>query len=285
MKSGLGGGPCASAVSAASSQVSTPSRSPSVSLVQAYPVASMGRWRSASSGSAWSQSRSVRSSRCLLSWGRPSSTRSAARAVSPPARAWCRASPSMAASVYQPAAARCRCSTRVVPWDVESCAQRVGEEVVIAVPAPLVVQGDQEQVRAFEGLQHALPVGPAGQRLAQATGELVEHAGVEQEFPDLVRLALQDLLDEIVQDEPVAPGERLDEIGDVVGRPGRMTSHREGSQLESGGPALGARLEGCHQRGVQTQPHRVVQECLCLLCGEAQVACTKLQELPADTQS
>ena len=36
----------------------------------------------------------------------------------------------------------------------EPCAQRVGEEVVVAVPLPLVVERDDEQVRALEVLEH-----------------------------------------------------------------------------------------------------------------------------------
>src|SRR5438477_8874988 len=49
-----------------------------------------------------------------------------------------------------------------IPWRrcgtlVQSLPQQISEELVIAVPAPLVVQGDEEQVGAFEILEGFLP--------------------------------------------------------------------------------------------------------------------------------
>ena len=89
--------------------------------------------------------------------------------------------------------------------------QRVGEEVVVAVPPPLVIEGDDEQVAALEDREHVLSVVPAGERVAQRAGQLVEDRRVEQEGASLFGLAVQDLLDEVVEDEAVASGERLDE--------------------------------------------------------------------------
>ena len=74
-------------------------------------------------------------------------------------------------------------------------AQRVGEQVVVAEPLPLVVERDHEQVRPLEGLQHLLAVAAAGERVAQRTGQLSQHRGVEQERPDVVGLAAQHLVD------------------------------------------------------------------------------------------
>ena len=50
----------------------------------------------------------------------------------------------------------------------------------------------------------SLSVGPAGERVAQRAGEPAEDRRVEQEGAHLWRLAVQDLLDEVVEDEPVA---------------------------------------------------------------------------------
>ena len=130
--------------------------------------------------------------------------------------------------------------------------QRVGEEVVVAVPPALVVERDDEQVLALEGLEHRLTVGAAGQGVAETAGQLVEHGGVEQERADLVRLPVQDLLDEVVEDEPMASGEGLDEPGDVAGRRGAgMGPGRQRGQLQPGRPPLGARLERGHECGLE----------------------------------
>jgi hypothetical protein len=82
-------------------------------------------------------------------------------------------------------------------------AQRIGEEVVVAVPPALVVEWDDEEVLALERLQHRLTVGATGQGVAEGAGHLIEHGGVEQERAYLVRLPVQDLLDEVVEDEPM----------------------------------------------------------------------------------
>ena len=50
----------------------------------------------------------------------------------------------------------------------EAAAQEVGEEVMVAVPAALVVQSDDEEVLPLQPLQHLLPVVAAGERVAQA---------------------------------------------------------------------------------------------------------------------
>ena len=105
--------------------------------------------------------------------------------------------------------------------------QRVGEEVVVAVPPALVVERDDEQVLALERLQHRLTVGATGQGVAEAAGHLVEHGGVEQERAHLVRLPAQNLLDEVVEDEPMASREGLDEPSDVS-RPVGARRHGSG---------------------------------------------------------
>ena len=90
-------------------------------------------------------------------------------------------------------------------------AQDVGEQVVVAEPGALGVERHDEQVVALEVLQHRAAVGLAGDRVAQGTGEPVEDGGAEQELAHLGGLPGQHLVGEVVDDEPVAAGERLDE--------------------------------------------------------------------------
>jgi hypothetical protein len=101
-----------------------------------------------------------------------------------------------------------------VPGD-QTSPEGVGEQLVVAVPPALVIKRDDEEVLALEGLQHRLAVRTTGDRVAQPGGELVEHRGVEQVCAYLLGLPVEYLLDEVVEDEPLAPRERLDEAGDV----------------------------------------------------------------------
>ena len=67
-------------------------------------------------------------------------------------------------------------------------------------------------------------------------------------------LTVQDLLDQVVDDVAVVPGEAGDEAGDVV-----APLHRERRQLEGGDPALGARLQRGDIARRQLQPHHLVE--------------------------
>ena len=89
--------------------------------------------------------------------------------------------------------------------------------------------------RAPDVCSIALP--PAAPVTASHSGaaQPAQDRGVQQEVLDDLRLALHDLLDEVVDDVPVVTGEAGDELGCVV-----ASLHRQCGQLESGDPALGA---------------------------------------------
>ena len=153
--------------------------------------------------------------------------------------------------------------------------------MVVAIPAPRVVEGDHEEVVALESLQHVGAVGPTGERVAQVAAQLGEDGGGQQERADVVGLPVEDLFDEIVQDEAVAAGERLDEAGDLAVA---AVAGGERRQLEAHRPPLGAGLERGHQVGRQPELHDVVEEPVGLFGGEAQVAAADLDQLAAGTQ-
>ena len=171
-------------------------------------------------------------------------------------------------------------------------AQGVGEQVVVAVPDPLVVQRHQEQVGPLQLLQDRLavagggrcgvrPVGVGGQQgVAQRGAQPVEHAGGEQEASGRGRLAVQDLGRQVVGDQPVPAGEGGHErrrVGPVAqGQPG---------QLQPGRPALGALDQRRHLRLGQSQPHARAQEGGRLLDAEAQVGGAHLGELVAGAEA
>ena len=99
----------------------------------------------------------------------------------------------------------------------------------------------------------------------------------------LGRLAGQDLVDQVVDDESVAAGERLDEVGDLgVARDGPQGQRGE---LKAGDPAFGALLEGIDLCGIEVQAHPLVQELLRLSGGEAQVGAADFDDLSAAAQS
>src|SRR4029453_11869332 len=102
---------------------------------------------------------------------------------------------------------------------VESGAQRVREEVVVAIPPSLVVERDEEQVVALECLQHLLAVAAAGEGVTEWPDELVEDGGVEEKGEHLLGLGAKHLLEEVVEDEPVGARELLHEPRDTAPPP------------------------------------------------------------------
>lgn len=161
------------------------------------------------------------------------------------------------------------------------CAQHVSEEVVVAEPPAMLVERDHEEVFALQQLEHRLPSTRfAGHRLAQRCGETLEDGGVEQEAADGVGLPGQDLVDEVVDDETVVPGEPVDEPGGAGTVP--QGQRRE---LERGDPALGAALERRHRVGRQPQVVEAVEIGSGLVPVEAQLRRPDLGELTPGSQA
>lgn len=96
------------------------------------------------------------------------------------------------------------------------------------------------------------PSPPAGERVAERTGQLVEHRRAEKELAYVIRLVVQHLLDEVVQDEPVAAGERFDEVLDrascAVPATVAVPAHGQSGELQASGPSFGAGFEGGNVR-------------------------------------
>ena len=161
--------------------------------------------------------------------------------------------------------------------------ERLGEQVMVAIPASFAVERDDEQVLPLQVVEQPLTVGSIGQRVAQVGGEQIEHRRLEQEPAHAGRLPVQDLLDQIVQDEAVAAGEGVDESGDVLG--GRAGGDGQRGQLQSGGPALRSRAERGHVPGRELQGHHSVEERSGLVRGESKIGRSYLDEFRPGSQA
>ena len=129
--------------------------------------------------------------------------------------------------------------------------------MVVAVPAPLVVQGDDEQVGPIEVLEGLLAGGRGVEQhgITERAAEPIEDGRPQQEGLHGFGLPLEDLLDQVVEHEVVAAGERRDEAGDVF-----TALQRDRGQLQTGDPALGPGFErGDLVRG-EVEVHHLVEE-------------------------
>src|ERR671912_570520 len=179
--------------SISSTRGSTSSNRPAHSSAAEYCSNSWGRRRFVSSGNASSQPKSVITSPRFHIFLATCSTRSAARSFSWAASACRIASDVQPFRSYHAAALRCSSLIR------SGCSRCKRER----------------RTSAKRGA-HAL-----------------RHRRLEQEFSHPFGLPFEDLLSQEVQDVAVAPGEGLDEAGEVL-----AVAHREGRKLEGGDPTL-----------------------------------------------
>ena len=84
-------------------------------------------------------------------------------------------------------------------FGLQTGAEQVGEQVVVAPPAADFIKRYQEQPGLLDLLQQCLAPGAAGHRVAERTGQSFQHRGFQQEGAHLLGLALEYLLGQVVQ--------------------------------------------------------------------------------------
>jgi hypothetical protein len=83
--------------------------------------------------------------------------------------------------------------------------KHVSEDVVVAVPVPAVIQRDDEQVLAAQGLEHLAATARLRDRVAQVAGQPVEDGRPREEGAGVVGLAREDLVHQVVDEVPIRP--------------------------------------------------------------------------------
>src|SRR6266581_7633182 len=110
--------------------------------------------------------------------------------------------------------------------------------MVVAIPTTAVIQRDEEKIRPLQRDQSGRAVRLTGDRIAQRPAQTVEDRALQEKLSDILGLALQDLLNEVVDDVPVVSGETRNERAQIV-----ASLHRQRCQLERGDPSLRALIQ------------------------------------------
>jgi hypothetical protein len=95
-------------------------------------------------------------------------------------------------------------------------AQHVGEQMVVTPSAAFGVPRQQEQIRSLNRLQKPLTPAAAEYRIAQRPGQPFQHRCLQQERAQLLGLAVEHLLGQVVKDVAVTAGELGDEPAESV---------------------------------------------------------------------
>ena len=161
---------------------------------------------------------------------------------------------------------------------VQALPQQIGEEPVVAIPAPLVVERDDEEVGLVERLQRGLPGrrGVARDGVAEGAAQAIQDRRLQQKFLNAGGLLLQNFFHQIVHDKAMAAGKRMDKLRNVVGSRVLTPLHRNSRQLQARNPALRALLQRSDFVGGQAQPHGVVEKASRFGGGKAQVGGAQL---------
>jgi hypothetical protein len=130
------------------------------------------------------------------------------------------------------------------PLALEAAPQKVGEEVVVTVPDPVVVQRDDQQVLPLQRLQREPPVVAACEGVAQGAAEAAQDRGLQQERLHRAGLPLQDLFGQKVEDVAVSAGEGPDKAREVLAPP-----HRERGEVQGRDPTLRDPFQGRNVAG------------------------------------
>ncbi len=93
--------------------------------------------------------------------------------------------------------------------------QHVGKELVVAKPVALVVERDEKQVGALQGIQQHHAIALAGDGITQRAAQPIKDGCLEQEAAHPFGLTLEHLFDQIIHDVAVVAGERLYEPGNI----------------------------------------------------------------------
>jgi hypothetical protein len=122
-------------------------------------------------------------------------------------------------------------------------AKHVGEQVMEPVPPPSVVEWHEEEIATLEILERGCTAVLPEDGVAQGAGQARQDRGAEEEASNRLRLALQHLFHQVVDDVAIVAGESGDEAGWI-----RSALDRQRGQLECGDPALGPGFERRHIR-------------------------------------
>ena len=160
--------------------------------------------------------------------------------------------------------------------DAQLMEQEIPEEVVVAVPVPLVVQRDDERVRVLHLPQQVGRSARARDRVTELRAQPVEDGGGQQEVVDLGGLPVQDLRRQVVDDVAIVAGEGGDEVVGVVASP-----QREGGHVQAGRPPLGPVDEPGHVDGIEFQPVVLVEQVGRLGDREPEVGDGDLAQVPS----
>src|SRR5258707_2848022 len=111
----------------------------------------------------------------------------------------------------------------------QTLAQGLSKQLVIAIPNPFVIEGDQEQVGMLQQVEQGLTPALGPHSIAQGSAQAIQERGLHQEVLDGCTLMAEDFVQQVVRYVVMAATEGSDEAGRIV-----TALEGEGRELQAG---------------------------------------------------
>src|SRR5258708_18299333 len=138
---------------------------------------------------------------------------------------------------------------------LQACAQEISEELVIAIPGMLLIQGDDEQVSLLQVQKPCLAACISGHLPAEGSIQAIQERGVQQKLLDLFRLLLKHLFREVGHKSEVTAREGREKARSIA-----LSLQRETGELQTSDPPFGTRFQYGDLVSRQVQPHDGIEE-------------------------
>ncbi len=162
---------------------------------------------------------------------------------------------------------------------VKLAPEHVSKQRVIAVPASTCIQGDDEQVGSLHLFKDQLRSACAGHSVTKPSRHPIQDRSSHQEGPDVGRLPVKHLGNEIVDDLPVVAGERTDLPVDVL-----VPAERKPGKVHPRSPAFGPLLQNTNVFGLKVNVECLLEQSRRLGLSKAKLFGAKLGHLPPCSQ-
>ncbi len=135
---------------------------------------------------------------------------------------------------------------------LETLAQKIGKEMMIAIVVALVVQWNEEKVALFQRGQQRLAVAAPGDCITEQALQPIQNRGLQQKFKEFWRQFLQHIFQQII-DQVAITAAKAGNKGFWIG----LSLQGKSSQLQCCHPAFGALRQSSQCVGRKLQMHDI----------------------------
>jgi hypothetical protein len=157
---------------------------------------------------------------------------------------------------------------------LKALAQEIGEQAMVPIPPACIIQRYKEEIGLFQLLQDRLAILASRQGITKGSGEPLEHGCLEKKTLNALRLSLEDLFHEIVENMAVAASKVVYKIRDILSALQRYRGH-----LQTRDPAFCVGRESGNGISGELQARLMPEKAASFFFGKTQLGGPQLYQL------